>query len=65
MPAELKQPAPDFELATLDGQTHHLSDYRGDIVGAPSRSPLFFGNISLFADIVHDTRACEKGTLAE
>ncbi len=29
---ELKQPAPDFELADLHGKTHHLSDYRGRIV---------------------------------
>lgn len=32
MPAELNQPAPDFTLATLDGDTHQLSDYRGQIV---------------------------------
>lgn len=32
MSAELNQPAPDFELATLDGDTHQLSDYRGDVV---------------------------------
>lgn len=32
MPAELNQPAPDFTLATLDGDVHQLSDYRDRIV---------------------------------
>lgn len=32
MAAELNQTAPDFELATLDGDTHQLRDYRGQVV---------------------------------
>ena len=30
--AEVGQPAPDFTLAAIDGQTHRLSDYRGRAV---------------------------------
>ena len=29
---QLNQPAPDFSLPDLSGQTHHLSEYRGRIV---------------------------------
>jgi peroxiredoxin len=29
---QLNQPAPDFELPDLDGNSHRLSDYRGKIV---------------------------------
>jgi peroxiredoxin len=29
---EINEPAPDFELADLQGKAHHLSDYRGRIV---------------------------------
>lgn len=32
MSVELNQPAPNFELSTLDGETHQLSDYRGQVV---------------------------------
>lgn len=30
--SEERTPAPDFELVTLDGDTIHLSDYRGKVV---------------------------------
>lgn len=32
VPAEIGQPAPDFEVQTLDGETFRLSDCRGKVV---------------------------------